>query len=188
MTSTRDQIIETTRSLLETQGYHATGLNQIVKESGAPKGSLYHYFPEGKEEITEEAIRRAGSYVTERITANLAQIKDAADAIEALIRTIADAVEASEFQTGGPLMTVAMETTTTSVRLNLACREAYTMLQAAFQIRLEAGGYSPQRAAQLATFVTAGIEGGTVLSRTYHSGDPLRQIAVEMGNYLRAAR
>ena len=41
MSSTRDQIIEKTCELLEAQGYHATGLNQILAESGAPKGSLY---------------------------------------------------------------------------------------------------------------------------------------------------
>jgi TetR/AcrR family transcriptional regulator, lmrAB and yxaGH operons repressor len=52
---TRDQIIQTTCTLLESQGYHATGLNQILKESGAPKGSLYYYFPQGKEELAEEA-------------------------------------------------------------------------------------------------------------------------------------
>jgi TetR/AcrR family transcriptional regulator, lmrAB and yxaGH operons repressor len=188
MTSTRDRIIETTRSLLEAQGYHATGLNQIVKESDAPKGSLYYYFPDGKEEIVAEAIQQTGTTVAARLAANLGQIEDAAEAIEAMINTIALAVEATHFQTGGPLMMVAMETATTSERLNLACREAYSLLQAAFQAKLEAGGFSLSRAAELATFVTAAIEGGTMLSRTYHSGDPLRQVAREVGHCLRAAR
>ena len=56
MTNTRDQIIQTTSNLIENQGYHATGLNEIVKESGAPKGSIYYYFPDGKEGITAEAV------------------------------------------------------------------------------------------------------------------------------------
>ncbi len=58
VSSTRDQIIEATAGLLETQGYRATGLNQIIEESGAPKGSLYYYFPGGKEEFSTEASAR----------------------------------------------------------------------------------------------------------------------------------
>lgn len=56
MNTTRDQIIETTCELLEAYGYHATGLNQILTKSGTPKGSLYYYFPEGKEELTSETL------------------------------------------------------------------------------------------------------------------------------------
>ncbi|MFW6183575.1 MAG: hypothetical protein ACOC8X_07245, partial [Chloroflexota bacterium] len=49
------------------------------------------------------------------------------------------------------------------------------------------GGFSEQRAEELATFVTAAIEGGIVLSRTYHSGDPLRSVADELGWFLQMA-
>ena len=65
--STRDQIIDTASALLERQGYAATGLNQIVRESGAPKGSLYHYFPGGKDEIAVESLQQGAQAVAERI-------------------------------------------------------------------------------------------------------------------------
>jgi TetR/AcrR family transcriptional repressor of lmrAB and yxaGH operons len=184
MRSTKEQFIATTCDLLEAQGYHATGLNQIVAESGAPKGSLYYYFPEGKEELTAEAIARTGETLAERIRANLADGADAAGAIRRFIERIADGVEASGYRSGGPLLTVAMETATSSERLNLACRAAYTHLQGAFADRFVADGYGEGQAAQLATFVTAAIEGGTILSRTYHSGDPLRLVARQVGDFL----
>lgn len=187
MASKRDQIIETTCQLMEIQGYHATGLNQIITESGAPKGSLYYYFPDGKEELAAEAIRRTGKTVAERIRLNLPAVDEAGIEIQDFVRSIAEAVEASGFQAGGPLTAVAMETATTSERLNQACREAFDLILAAFTDRLVKQGYSPARATELASFITATIEGGIILSRTQHSGDPLRQVAAELPRLLSGA-
>lgn len=184
--STRERFIETTRALLEAQGYHATGLNQIVAESGAPKGSLYYHFPDGKEELTVRAIERAGEIVVERIRANLSVTPVLSIALRAFVERIAAGVEASGYQSGGPLQTVALETATSSEPVNLACRAAYTQLQAAFADRIAAAGYEPAKAAELATFVTAAIEGGIMLSRTYHTGEPLRLVARQLGAYLQA--
>jgi TetR/AcrR family transcriptional repressor of lmrAB and yxaGH operons len=180
----RDQIVEATCDLLEAQGYHATGLNQIVAESGAPKGSLYHYFPEGKEELAAAAIERTGRNLTGRVEAALALDDDPAAAVAFLAAAIADAIERSGFRAGGPLTTVAMETATSSQWINLACRAAYDRLQAAFAAKLAAGGYDAPRAAELATFITAAVEGGIILSRTYHSGDPLRRVGRELAALL----
>lgn len=187
MASTRDQIVQTTCDLLELQGYHGTGLNQILRESGAPRGSLYHYFPEGKEGLAVEAIERAGSAVAGRIRSALAGGDDVAAGIQSFVEGIGEGVEASGYRAGGPLTSVAMETATTSPRLNAACREAFAGIQGAFAERLRTAGFSEARAADLATFITAAIEGGILLSRTSHSGDPLRRVARELGSYLRHA-
>lgn len=182
MSGVRHQIIETTFALLESQGFHATGLNQIVKESGAPKGSLYYYFPEGKDEIAEATIAWAGQNVAERIHTGLAVSDNAATAVRIFVDNIAAAVEHSGFRSGGPLTMVAMETATTNGRLNRACCEAYTLLQAAFAAKLVASGYA--QAQELATFITAAIEGGIILSRTYHTGDHLRLVAEQIAQLL----
>lgn len=184
MNTTREQIIETTCELLETYGYYATGLNQILAKSGTPKGSLYYYFPEGKEELTSEAIERTGRRVAERIKHELSKIEDPGEAILSFVSSIAYHVEASGFRAGGPLMIVAMETATSSERLNLACREAYHLLQQALQEKLIANAFTEARAMQLAIFINASIEGGIILSRTNHSGDPLRNVAEMLGHLL----
>lgn len=188
MSTVRKQIIKVTSTLLEAQGYHATGLNQILAESGAPKGSLYYYFPQGKEELAAEAIAQAGRVVARRIREGLATVEDSVEAIQTFVRTIAYSVEASGFSAGGPLMIVAMETVNSSERLNLACREAYQLLQAAFREKLIAGDYTEARAEHLATFIIAVIEGGILLSRTNHSGEPLRLVGEELGKFLRAVQ
>ena len=184
MSNVRGQILQTTCDLLEKQGYHGTGLNEIIKESGAPKGSLYHYFPEGKEQIACEAVLQAGRVTTERIRAGLAEKGNAPKVISDFILNIADHVESSDFGAGSPLTSIAMETATQSERINAACRQAYGMIESAFREKLLESGCSIKKATQLATFITASIEGGIILSRTYHSGDPLRLVARQLHGLL----
>ena len=128
MVSTRDHIIETTCDLLELQGYYATGLNQIIKESGSPKGSLYYHFPGGKEALAVEAVNYSGKIVLGRIRENLAQIEDASASIHTFIRNIALNVERSDFRAGGPITTIAMETASTSETLRQECDQIYNAM------------------------------------------------------------
>lgn len=180
MSNAREQILQTTCDLLEKQGYHGTGLNEIVKESGTPKGSLYYYFPEGKEQITAEAVLQSGRVVSERIRTGLRTSSSARKAIQDFILLIAENVERSGFAAGGPLTAVAMETAIQSERINLACREAYGLLQSAFKEKLLESGFPEIRAQELATFIVASIEGGIILSRVSHTADPLRLVAKQL--------
>lgn len=134
-----------------------------------------------------EAIDRTGRNVAERIERNLPSDLAPAEAVWAFVRRIADNVELSSFSAGGPLMTVAMETVTSSERSNLACREAYGRMVQAFEKKLLSGGYSEKRAAELAVFIVTAVEGGILLSRTNHTGDPLRLVADELRRLLDAA-
>lgn len=176
-TTTREKIIQATYVLLENYGYHATGLKEIVARSSAPKGSIYYYFPDGKEGIAAATIAFAGTRIAERIRANLAGTSTAADAVRVFLETIAHFIEVSGFEAGGPLTIVASETATTSEKLNAACREAYDQMRAAFAEKFLNSGFPPQQAQSLAWSVTSATEGGIILCRTYHSGDPLRQVA-----------
>lgn len=185
MSSSREQILLTTCDLLENQGFHATGLNEIVKESGAPKGSIYYHFPEGKDEIVAETVRFAGQRTAERIRSHLDTIADPAEAIQSFLETIAYHIEASGFRAGGPITIVASESATTNERINQACQEAYTGLREAFADRLRAGGIEAATAEALAWTVNATIEGAIILSRTFHTGNPLREAAVHLAELIR---
>jgi TetR/AcrR family transcriptional regulator, lmrAB and yxaGH operons repressor len=180
MATPRESFIETTARLLEHQGYHATGLNQIVQESGAPKGSLYYYFPDGKEGLTAEVIERIGASLAGHIRTQLAQVVDPAEAIDQFMRQMAAALTASDCRGGGPLATVALETAASSERLRTACRDAYRSWQRAFADKLEAGGYPPERAARLGELIIALLEGAIILCRTERSAAPLERLAEEL--------
>jgi TetR/AcrR family transcriptional repressor of lmrAB and yxaGH operons len=183
MTSTaREQFIETTCTLLELQGYHATGLNQIVAESGSPKGSLYHYFPGGKESLVTEALEAAGARIEARIRAELQQHDTAALAVYHFVTHLAEAVEASGFQAGAPITTVAMEVAVTNPHLRQVCHKIFQQWQLAIADRLRADGiYSAE---SLALMCIASIEGGILLSRTARSRQPLEEIAEHLAHLI----
>ncbi len=187
MNSTRDQIIATTCDLLESQGYHATGLNQIVKESGSPKGSLYYHFPGGKEELALAAVTHVGNMVLQRIRENLALIENPAEAITAFIKNVAFHVEMSDFRAGGPITTIAMETASTSPTLRGECQRIYSGWQAVFADKLNAAGLPQARAERMAVMIIAALEGGVILCRTGQSRAPLEQVADEIGEMVKHA-
>lgn len=188
MAKTRDQIIEKTCELLELQGYHGTGLNQIIKESGSPKGSLYYHFPGGKEELAAEAITHVGEIVLGRIRENLAQIDDPAETVRAFIINIAANVERSGYRAGGPITMIAMEMASASEILRETCDRIYGEWQQAFADKLRDGGINDDRAGRIAALAIAAIEGGVILCRTRRSRAPLEAVAEEIGLLIGSVR
>lgn len=188
MTAARDQIVETTCALIEVQGYYATGLNQIISESGSPKGSLYYYFPGGKEALVTEALERAGGVIERRIRDGLADTNDPGEAVRGFLHGLAYHVAASDYQRGGPITTVALETASTSERLRAACLAIYERWRGAFREKLVSGGITPERAERLSMLILASIEGGIILSRTRRDSQLLRDIGDELARLIGADR
>jgi TetR/AcrR family transcriptional repressor of lmrAB and yxaGH operons len=190
MNSTREQIVTTAARLLEGQGYYGTGLNEVVRESGAPKGVLYYYFPEGKEQLTAEAIEQSARLLAANMQQELGEEPgpDAAvDAVCSFMLRLADYVEAGACRVGAPIAAVALETAGTSDRLAAACRSAYALLESVVSARLERGGWPPDKAASLATFVIASFEGGIVLARAQRSAAAIRLGATHLRTLLIAS-
>jgi TetR/AcrR family transcriptional repressor of lmrAB and yxaGH operons len=184
MSSSREQILEATRRLMEAQGYHATGLSQIIEESGAPRGSLYYYFPGGKEALAAEVVRRTGEEVEARIRAVLQSIDDPAEAMRQFIARVIEHMVASDYRAGGPITTVALESATTSDPINAACQEVYESWRLAFGETLIRSGIDEARASSLSALIVAALEGGIVMSRTAHQPEPLVRVAEEIARLL----
>ncbi len=170
MKPAKEQILQAAARLFEKKGYHATGLNEILRESGTPKGSLYYYFPEGKDQIGAETALWSAAQMSGRIRQVLAQAENPAEAVRLLALGIAAAVEQSGFAAGGPLMMLAAESAAGSQRVNAACREAYNQMQTTFTEKFSGD-------AALAEWVLSTLEGAILLSRVQHTGDPLRRVA-----------
>src|ERR1700759_4285844 len=105
---TRDRIVRSTRTLLRRQGYHGTGLTQIVEHSGAPRGSLYFLFPGGKEEIAVAAVAEWAEELDAVLRRTRAESPSARAWIAALAAYFAADLEVSGFTEGLPVTTVTL--------------------------------------------------------------------------------
>ena len=54
--TTPDKLIDTMIDAMQRKGLHGVGLNELLAAADAPKGSLYHHFPNGKTELSVAAI------------------------------------------------------------------------------------------------------------------------------------
>ncbi len=165
-------MLDSAATLFQQQGYHATGLTQLVAAGGAPKGSLYFHFPGGKEQLAAEAIRQSAERLCDTLRAIVADSPDVITGIENVVEALAVSLDESDFQRGCPLATVALDASGESELIRQACADGYTSWHA-----LIAGALGTEKADHLATVVLATVEGGLLLAKTLHDTAPLRAIA-----------
>lgn len=182
----KERMIEATAKLLQRQGYHATGLNQIVREAGAPKGSLYFHFPDGKEGLALAALACSGNSMQKELLEVVARFKDPADALQGVIDYFADHLEATGFLMGCPIATVALEAAATSDRLQAVCSKQYGEWEQQLNAYLRLHGLKPEDADDTAALVLAAIEGGLLLARAHRDVRPLRAAGRSLARLLRS--
>jgi TetR/AcrR family transcriptional regulator, lmrAB and yxaGH operons repressor len=177
---TRRKLVDATAALLRRQGYHATGLSDIVAESGAPRGSLYFYFPGGKDELARAALLASSAEWRARIDAATSGARDLGEAIDATVALLGDELEASGWDNGCPVAAVALESTSELVRRTI--EEHFASWLDVIAGRMVALGVAPAPARQLATVAVSAFEGALLLARVTRSRAPL----VAVGAALRA--
>jgi TetR/AcrR family transcriptional repressor of lmrAB and yxaGH operons len=176
----RNKMIAATAELLQRQGYHGTGLKQILEHSDAPKGSLYFHFPGGKEELACAALVQSGETLRLRIAEAIDGAPDLGAAIVAVTELLADELEQSDFDKGCPVATVALEAAGASELVRQTCEDSYRGWQALIEQQLETSGLPAPLAAQAAMFALSAIEGALLLSRVYRDVSPLRAVGAQM--------
>lgn len=173
----REALIKTAMRLFRRQGYASTGLNQILTESGAPKGSLYHYFPGGKEELAVAAVNLAGSMIKDMLTEHARSRRTATSFVRAYCATMAGWMEESEFRAGCPIATTMLETAPDSPNLVKAGHDAITSWIEVIAKVFEREGI-PMRESQVrARQLIGSVQGALVLARVWKSSDPIRDVA-----------
>ncbi|MGE5698000.1 MAG: TetR/AcrR family transcriptional regulator [Candidatus Sericytochromatia bacterium] len=161
----RAALIDTAAILFRRQGYAATGLNQILDEAGVKAGSLYHHFPGGKQELAAAVVSSAGEQIESVLRAALAGDAEVIAVVDRWLDMLAEGL-AADWRDGCPVEPIATESVHASELVRRAAARAFDSWCAAIAERLQADGWSPDRAAETALAVVSIIEGALVLSRT----------------------
>ena len=169
----REAILSAAVRLFRQQGYAATGLAEILEISGAPKGSLYHYFPGGKPEIGEKAIVRAGEVVEATLRDLDSQCGSVGDLVSAYAGLLAGWLEQSDFRDGSPLTTTLLETVPGHEPIRIAALRAFESWAAIIERAALRGGVEAARAKAAAKVSIMLIEGAMIQCRVQGSVAPL---------------
>jgi TetR/AcrR family transcriptional regulator, lmrAB and yxaGH operons repressor len=183
---TREHMIETTGGLVHRQGFHGTSLNEILLESGAPRGSLYYHFPGGKEELVLEATRQGIASVTLLLKEVLTDSPDPAEGVHAFVEAAAHILRDSGYVFGCPVAPIVLDSPESSA-LAKVCQEAFEKWQRVLVEGLGSAGIERGRAESLATMVVCGLEGGLLLARARRDIAPLDAVAEELASMVRSA-
>ncbi|MEV6151928.1 TetR/AcrR family transcriptional regulator [Nonomuraea sp. NPDC052129] len=184
---TRARLIEAARTLVEAKGYHGTGLNEVLAVAGAPRGSLYHHFPGGKDQLVSEALAAAGREVDGIVVELASTAPSSRDLVRALMGALADRMVAADYAKGCPVATVALEVAATNDVLQPICGDIYAGWQGALADALRADGHDAAEADELAATVLALIEGALVLARAGRSRTPIEQTSRRIAKLLGTA-
>jgi TetR/AcrR family transcriptional regulator, lmrAB and yxaGH operons repressor len=164
----RTTLVVTMARLLREQGFAATGLAQVLAESGVSNGSLYHHFPGGLEELAEFALIESG----QAVAAALSQALGSASCAQAGIAMFLDVAARPDVDgscPGCPIAPTALEAPIISPRLRAAATRCFENWQGLIAARLRTDGWPEETVMETASAALALIEGALLLARV--SGD-----------------
>lgn len=173
MAGTKQRIVEASADLMRRQGYEATGIKEIATTAGAPFGSLYHFFPGGKEELGAETIRCSGAEYGKLLPAVLAATPDLVTGVRAFFAGAAEHLVATDYADACPIATVALEVSSRSEILRQACAEVFEDWIRLGTEQFVAGGITVADARRLTIELVAGLEGAFILCRATRQTDAL---------------
>jgi AcrR family transcriptional regulator len=182
-------MVRSAAQLIRRQGVSGSGMREIVVEADAPRGSLQHYFPGGKDELVAEALLWMGGVAARRVRRHVEGLDPQTPS--ALLAAIVDDwrrdLTVEGFTGGCPLVAAAADTAATSDELKHVLRRAFDGWQDPLTAALVEVGVPGDRAEGLAMLVISALEGAIVLARVRSDLAPLDALVAELGPALDAS-
>jgi TetR/AcrR family transcriptional repressor of lmrAB and yxaGH operons len=181
-TDTRTRMVVGAAKAIGTGGIDAMSLRDLAEREGVPLGSTYHYFPGGKSELAEEAVRFVGAQVTRMIEE--ARVEGAAHVLQVFADRWRRVLRSSDYRTG---CAVAAAATASDPRQHAVAREVFEDWQRALVDVLLDAGVPKKRARRLARTIVATTEGALALARASGSAQPLDEVVEELSDLVQDA-
>jgi len=178
----REKMILGAVRLLATTGLEGVSFSTVLELTGAPRGSIYHHFPEGKNQLIGLALQRAGEYLLTAIETS--SPKGAVEAAERFFATWRKVLLDSNFQAGCAVLAVTVATREPD--LLKQARDIFSSWRNHLTQQLAKGGFQPDRARMMATTMITAVEGAMVLSRATRSSEPFETTAATLLDQIRS--
>jgi TetR/AcrR family transcriptional repressor of lmrAB and yxaGH operons len=173
MTDTRDRMVEAATQALQRQGVAGMSFTDVLRDSNAARGAIYHHFPGGKAELVAEAGRRNGADVADRLNGLEGSTPTAV--VSAFLDTVRPVLLAST--TGGGCAVAALALGDSGlpshdIDLREVAATAFGEWARVLAARLTATGMARAEAKNLAVTLITVLEGAHVLCRAQASIEP----------------
>ncbi|MGV0835884.1 TetR/AcrR family transcriptional regulator [Mycolicibacterium thermoresistibile] len=176
-TGPRAAMLRSAVALMRRQGIAATSFADVLADSGAPRGSIYHHFPAGKAQLVEEATRAAAAHLNDRVAKAFDDAPDMSAALRSLVAVWRDALEAGDYAVGCPIVAAALGT-------ERAARDvagvAFSQWSGLIADKLVADGLTRRRAQTLAVLIVSAMEGALVLAQAQRDAAALDAVVDEL--------
>jgi AcrR family transcriptional regulator len=178
----RERMVASAVDLLARRGLQATSFSEVLEHSGAPRGSVYHHFPEGKDQMIGSALDAAGGRAIE-----LLDRKAGAPAEEIatwFLHIWREVLIRGQFEAGCAVLAVAVAADSPEL-LDQTARVFRTWRRRLAEL-LEQGGLRAEDARRFAAVLVAASEGAVVLARAEQSLEPFDLVAEQLVSQVRA--
>jgi len=177
----RERMVASAVSLLARRGLQSTSFSEVLEDSGAPRGSVYHHFPRGKDQMIGSALDAAGDRAIE-----LLDRKAGAPAEEIttwFLHIWREVLIRGRFEAGCAVLAVAVAADSPEL-LNQTARVFRTWRRRLAEL-LDQGGLQAADAARFAAVLVASSEGAVVLARAEQSLEPFDLVAEQLVDQVR---
>jgi TetR/AcrR family transcriptional repressor of lmrAB and yxaGH operons len=187
-TPTRERILSAAKHLFQQRGYYAVGTAEILERAHAPKGSMYHHFPDGKEQIAIEVVPTIRGDVLAIMQRLASEQKSVAEILPLLAKGMARWLKASKWSEGTMLASVTVGSVPDLPKLHAAIKEAFDEWREHIATLLTREGWTKPNARTMAQTIIASIEGAMILARIDQDERVMLKVAETLATMIESKR